>query len=472
MILATKPFKHQLEALQNCYDKTYYGLFMEMGTGKSKIIIDETVNLIAEEKINCVLVIAPNGIHEMWAEQYGIHAPRGFSSRATIQIYRSKNGTKQEAVTREIIESGKILVFLMNIEALSTDYGFAYAKRILMARRKTYFVIDESHKIKTPGALRTKRAIALGQAAKYRRIATGTEAEEGIQNLWSQMKFLDPSITGHRTFSSFRGMYCRMGGYENRQILGYQNQKDLAKNISPHVYQIRKKDCLDLPEQIYVTHHISMTSEQSKMYTQLEEELFLLLGNPEKLIDATLAITRMLRLQQVLCGHIDNKMIPSNRCVRVKEIVEGISGKVLVFCRFKLDVQIVLQFLRDNGIGAIGFDGDMSSSERTEILNSWRNSETLQVLIMTAATGGSGYTLNEAKDTIFYSNGFSLTERYQAEARNHRVGQGDKVTYHDIVVRGKLDSKILKVLRDKKDAAEMFRSLIGIKEFLLAGEDA
>ena len=128
--------------------------------------------------------------------------------------------------------------------------------------RRTYICIDELHKIKTPGAKRTKSAIKFGELCKYRRITTGTEAEEGIHNLYSQMKFLDWRIIGFKFFTPFRNTFCVMGGFEMRQIIRYQNQDLLAHKIAPYVYQKRKKDCLDLPEKLYINHRIEMTPEQ------------------------------------------------------------------------------------------------------------------------------------------------------------------------------------------------------------------
>ena|SRR5215471_5783282 len=273
MIYTTQPYAHQEEALKLAYHNNAFALFMEMGVGKSKIIVDEIVNFIEEDKINCAVIIAPNNVHINWKSEFIKHGPPDYNKWA-IQIWRSgQSSDKREKETRDILESGKCLIFLMNIEALSTMGGVGYLRRILVARRKTYMVIDESHKIKTPGAQRTKNAIGLGSLAYIRRIATGTEAEEGIENLWSQFKFLNNDILGHRTFSSFRSMYCKMGGYENREIIGYQNKDILAGKIAPFVYQKRKKDCLDLPDKVYVTHEIEMTSVQKKIYDQLEDEL-------------------------------------------------------------------------------------------------------------------------------------------------------------------------------------------------------
>ena len=261
MIYTTEPYAHQRQALDVAWGQTCFAFFMEQGTGKSKIVVDEVTNMIERDMINCVVILAPNTVHANWAEQFELHGPKDYD-KWCIQVYKSRTGKaaeKQEQLTRDIINSGKVLVFLMNIEALSHQSGTNYLHRILSARRATYLCIDESHKIKNNGAARTKTAIALGTLAKYRRILTGTEAEEGLINLYSQFRFLDWRIIGFRFITPFKGTFCIMGGYEGREIVAYRNQEVLAARIAPYVFNRRKVDCLDLPDKVYVTHHIEMT---------------------------------------------------------------------------------------------------------------------------------------------------------------------------------------------------------------------
>jgi SNF2 family DNA or RNA helicase len=463
LVYTTHPYEHQREALERAWGCSEFAFFLEQGTGKSKIIVDEITNLIERDLINCAVILAPNQVHENWQEQFELHGPPNYQ-RWQIQVYKSRNDeARQEQHTRDIIASGKVLVFLMNIEALSSKKGQSYLYRLLRARSKIYFAIDESHKIKSWSAIRTKYAISYGQYAKFRRIATGTEAQEGLENLYAQFKFLNWVIIGHRGVTSFKGMYCRMGGFENRKIIGYQNQAMLAAKIAPYAYQKRKHECLDLPDKVYVQHHVEMTREQETIYNILEEEM---LYEIEKgvLVDTTMALTKLMRLQQVLCGHLSaedvKKDIPSNRAALVSELAESTSGKVIVFCRFIRDVWLVVEELTRNGMQSVGITGAIEN--RLEQINSWRGDPNIKALVITVQTGGTGLTLNEANTTIFYSNGWSSTDRLQAEDRNHRIGQTNKVTYHDIITRGKIDSRILRALNSKESLADQFRELLTI----------
>jgi SNF2 family DNA or RNA helicase len=471
LIYNTRPYDHQIEALRAAFGKPAFAYFLEQGTGKSKIIVDEIVNLIEIGEINCAIIIAPNNVHINWKSEFEKHWPN--YNKWEIQIWQSTNNVKRikdrEETTKRIIASGKTLIFLINIEAIALTAGKEYLIRILRARRQSYLCIDESHKIKTPGAQRTKAAINLGWFAKYRRIATGTEAEEGMHNLYSQFRFLDQKIIGLRTYTAFRSMYCIMGGFENREIKGYQNQELLAGKIFPYVYNKRKKDCLDLPDKVYVTHRISMTKEQLRLYDALEEQLIIELKSGA-IVEATQAMTMIMRLQQILCGHINNtegamEYVPSYRAKFVAEIVEEASSKVIVFCRFIKDVDIVVTELANNEIRAIGISSKTTEDRMGEI-DRWRNDPGIKVLVITTATGGVGLTLTEATTTIFYSNSWSSTDRLQAEDRNHRIGTIDKVTYHDIIVPGTIDHRLLKVLQTKQHISQHFRTIVDIQRFL------
>lgn len=465
-------YQHQNEAIENASGKTGFAYFLEQGTGKSAIIIHEIVNLIERDLINCAVIIAPNNVHVNWKYEFEKHMPPGYDKLA-IQIWRSNLSLeKKEKETRAILATKKCFVFLMNIEALSSTGGQIYLKRVLLARRRVYMAIDESHKIKSPSAQRTKAVIELGKLAFVRRIATGTEAEEGIENLYSQYRFLDPNIIGLRTFAAFRSMYCVMGGYEMREIKGYQNKEILASRIGPYTYQKRKRDCLDLPDKVYVTHHIDLTKEQDEVYNRLEKELLYELQSGA-IIDVTMAMTRIMRLQQVLCGHINNtddpretEMIPSNRANYVAEIVDEASSKCIVFCRFIMDVELVITALANSGIKSIGISSKYESNKRMEQIDHWRQEKDIKALVMTVATGGTGLTLNEASTTIFYSNGWSSTDRIQAEDRNHRIGQNSKCTYHDLIVPKHIDHRLFNVLKNKQKASSEFRSIMEVQKFL------
>jgi len=263
-------------------------------------------------------------------------------------------------------------------------------------------------------------------------------------------------------------MYCNLGGFENRHIVSYRNEGQLARRIAPFTYSKRKQDCLDLPDKVYQTFQIELTTEQKKLYHDLEKELLLELE--QGLVDGTLAITRMMRLQQILCGHLTIEgaaiEIPSHRAEYVSTIVDQ-ADKSIVFCRFRKDVDLVTKQLSADGIKSIGITGADETDDRMGLIDQWRSNKDIPALVMTIATGGVGLTLNESHNTIFYSNSWSSTDRLQAEDRNHRIGQRDKVTYTDLIAPGTVDVKLLQALKAKENLAVKFRNKVEIQRFLM-----
>ena len=107
----------------------------------------KSVNLIERDEINCAVILAPNLVHTNWKEQFEIHGPPNYS-KWHIQVYKAQSTDKakerQEQLTRDIIASGKVLIFLMNVKSLSHEYATNYLLRVLRARRKVYLCADES----------------------------------------------------------------------------------------------------------------------------------------------------------------------------------------------------------------------------------------------------------------------------------------------------------------------------------------
>lgn len=457
------PYAHQEQANRLMLGREYFGLFMEQGTGKTKVLIDDFQSSLAANQVNIGILLAENGVHSNWAGELDKELVEG--SNVRYQVWRSGNLQKAELETRAILNAGHVLMFLMNIEAMSTPIGSSYIYRLVKARKRSWFAIDESQAIKTPGSVRTKRIIVASKFTSQRRIATGTPWDEGIEDIYSQAKFLSDDAIGTRTFTQFKNLYCQLSGYEGRQIVGYQNLEALASKVAQWSFRVEKKDCLDLPEQQFIQEPVELTYAQRSAYEQMKKEMWLELADG-RIMEATVAITRMMRLQQILCGFLPNEdgtvtRFPSNRADTALRIVRQARRKVIIFCRFREDVSTLLTVLQDaSGIGVtVGFNGDTSEIARKAILEQFHNDPKVKTIVMTTATGGTGITLNEADTTIFYSNDFSAITRGQAEARNHRIGQGYPVTYYDLVAEKTIDRYILKSLKSKSDMKAGFSKL-------------
>ena len=248
----TEPYEHQKDALKKCWNKESFAIFAEMGTGKTKISLDNACILYNKGKIDRLLVVAPKGTYMNWVDQeIPTHVPDYVEKE--ILAWKPSNSEKYKAELRKFREHDyKLKIFVMNVEALSTIKGLKQAGLFLIG--KSMMIIDESTTIKNPQAKRTKNILALAKESKYRRILTGSPVTQSPMDLWSQMDFLDPEILGQSSFYAFRTKYAVMitataagGTHKYQKIVKFRNLKQLGQAVSPHSYRILKKDCLDLP---------------------------------------------------------------------------------------------------------------------------------------------------------------------------------------------------------------------------------
>ena len=201
----TKPFLHQLKALKMSLKRQVFAYFMEMGTGKSKVLIDNISMLYDNGKINGVLIVAPKGVYKNWySDQIPTHMPDHIEK--TVVLWESSKN--KDAEYKKLFESSDNLqILIMNVEAFSTQKGKIFATKFLNCH-KTMMAIDESTTIKNPGAIRTKNIINLGKDVAYKRILTGSPVTKSPLDLFTQCLFLDPWLLDQQSYYAFRTRYA------------------------------------------------------------------------------------------------------------------------------------------------------------------------------------------------------------------------------------------------------------------------
>jgi SNF2 family DNA or RNA helicase len=249
----------------------------------------------------------------------------------------------------------------------------------------------------------------------------------------------------------------KMGAAAFTQILGYKNLDELTDRIDSFSFRVLKKDCLDLPEKIYTVRNVSMTPEQRRMYEEIRANAMVLFENGD-MTTAPAVITQLLRMQQVMSGHLktdDGDMItfPSTRLDALLEIVEEHQGKAIIWSRFRHDIKAITEALNKRfGDGcAASYFGDTSDDKRSQIVRDFQHGDTIRFFVGNPATAGYGLTLTEANLVVYYANDFNLETRIQSEDRAHRIGQHNPVTYVDLITEKTIDEKIVKSLRSKID---------------------
>ena len=451
----TRPFEHQRRAFYMSRDKESFALLMEQGTGKTKIIIDNAAYLYGKSKISALIIIAPNGVHRNWID---IEIPKHIPDWCHYEsaYYYAGMNKKDCKIFEEVMSAqDKLRIFTFNVEAFVSKTAIQFMLSILLTNT-SMLVVDESSRIKHPGTKRTRIITKFGRQTKYRRILTGTPVTKGPEDVYSQFKFLDPYILGYDSFYSFRARYCIMGGYENKQVVSYQYVDELTKRIEGHSFRVLKRDCLDLPDKIYQRHPVELSKNQRKLYDQMRKEFVAEMEG--EYIDAPLALTRLLRLQQIVCGWfpgddgvkaIDEK---NPRLQALLDVLSDIDSKVIIWARFKADLKALEGALKPL---SVSYHGEVPNDERAAAVKRFQEDPEIKYFIGQPQSGGFGLTLTAADFAIYYSNSFDLETRLQSEDRCHRIGTKNNVTYIDLEAPRTVDSKIIKALRDKKNLADV-----------------
>ena len=459
----SKPFAHQLKALEMSWDKKVFAYFMEMGTGKSKVLIDNIAMLYDKGKINGALIVAPKGVYKTWHdEQIPDHMPEHIEKE--MVLWESGAGKKKEEELNKLFKSSDDLhILIMNVEALSTKKGKIFAAKFLSCH-SSMMAVDESTTIKNPTAIRTKTIIDLGKDVKYKRILTGSPVTKSPLDLFTQCYFLDPWLLDQQSYYSFKTRYAIMiqinvSGRMIQIVSGYRNLGELSNQLKPFSFRCLKDDCLDLPAKTFMKRIIQLTDEQQKVYNQMKKLALAELNG--KLTTTVNAITQIMRLHQITCGHFKSddgtvQKLKNNRLDELMDVLSEMEGKAVIWAHYRYDIEVIVSAIKkeygDNTV--VTYYGDTTTDDRQKAIKSIQDPEsTVRFVVGTPQTGGYGITLTGASTMIYYSNGYDLEKRQQSEARIDRIGQTKNMTYIDLIAEKTIDEKIVKALRDKVNIA-------------------
>ena len=462
----TKPFQHQADVLKNSWSRINYAFFMEMGTGKSKVCIDNAGILYEQRKIDTFIVIAPKGVYRNWANlEIPTHLPDTIEHK--MVVWKASPNKKQKQNLLDLFEEfDGLRIFIMNVEALSTVKGVKYLEKLLLHSR-AMLAIDESTTIKSPKARRTKALIKLGKNAMYRRVLSGFPVTQSPMDLWAQCRFMDERLLGDcgKSFHQFQHRYAIMkkrsvGSHSFNMVVGYRNLDQLTQILSGFSSRVLKKDCLDLPDKVYVQRNVSMTDEQKRIYKDLKEYAMAHLDDHE-FMTANNVMTQLLRMQQVLSGHTKSDEgnvieVKDNRLNELMDCLEEVEGKTIIWSRFRYDVKRIEAALSQlhGHHSVVSYFGDTTDEARSTAIEKFQNGKA-QYFVGNPQTGGMGITLTAAQNVIYFANSFDLAVRTQSEDRAHRIGQKNNVTYIDLICEGTIDERIVKALRNKMDIASV-----------------
>lgn len=470
----TLPRAYQLKALSYSWKKESFAYYMDMGTGKTKTSIDLFSAYHMEGDVDRLLVVTKFSTRMNWEREFAIHCPVPYE----VMVLDTTKPKIFDAFNTSTTDALKVLI--VGTESLAAGSAATYAERFVNTSTRVGMIVDEAHMIKTHNAVRAKNAVKIGRGAKYKLVMTGTPIANAPLDLYMQFEFLDENIIGSGDFFSFRNRYAVMGGFEGKQIIGYQNMEELIELVSPYVYQVRKSEVLtELPPKVYEIREVQFNEEQKSLYTDIAKKNRAVVGDRGLTVNTVLE--RMLRLQEI-CGGIvtfernpdlfnpskyEHSRIPG-RNPKIEEllsIAEEYQVSTIVWCRFIEEIHMVSEALR----AKYGHDqvveiyGQVSEKDRDHNVQELFQKKKARFLVGNAATGGTGLNMTAAELVVYFSNSFNYVERDQSEDRAHRIGQTKSVLYIDLVMEKSVDGAILSALQDKKNVSEFVRESINSK---------
>jgi SNF2 family DNA or RNA helicase len=447
----TTPYEHQRNALIKGAKELNFAYFLEMGTGKTKVAIDNVAYLYQEKLINTAIVIAPNSVYKNWIKEIETHSP---ISDYTMFIWKDD--------VKINYQIDKLNYVLMNIEALSHKSGFEFLlKLVIDTGQKAMMIIDESTTIKNDKAKRSKNICKLSSHIKYKRILTGSPVTKSPLDLYQQCAFLSKDLLGYPSFVAFRARYAVMKQINmgpNRVILipqYYTNLDELEAKIKKFSFRVRKVDCLDLPEKIYQQRYVNLTKEQIKVYEELRKYARSVIEDKE--VSFANKLTEILKLHQVCNGYLktdDGEIVPFDNDPKLEEllsIIEESDGKFIIWANYIHNIKTIVKTLRKEygDESVVSIYGEITTENRKKAVEEFQGNDKVRFFVGNPSTGGYGLTLTAASYVVYYSNNYNLEIREQSEDRAHRIGQTKSVTYIDLIIDKTIDSHIISALKRK-----------------------
>lgn len=405
--------------------------------------------------IETVLIVAPTSVCAVWPKEFEDAAT--FKFKVNVLLGDKKQRLRElEALKAFPFKALKVAV--INYESTWRDEIF----EALLDWKPDMVIADESQRIKTHDAQQSKAMHKLGDVAKYKLILSGTPVQNNAIDIFSQYRFLDPTVFG-MNFYAFRNRYAIMGGFSNRQIVGYKDLDELIRKEHSIAYRVTKEEALDLPEQTFITRNIRMNTKDRNLYDQIRRNSFAELESGGQ-VTAPTVLTKLLRLQQFTGGFIQAdegdkpELVFRGKLDALEDILEDYvieaEKKLVVFCRFRPEIDLIQRLLDRRKIRYCSIYGDIKIDDRGDIVKEFQTNPKVKVFLAQIDTAGLGITLTAADTCVYYSVNFNYAAYSQSLARIHRIGQRNRCTYIHLVVEKTIDETVLKALAKKEDLAK------------------
>jgi len=441
MPITIRPYQHQIHAFNLGITLDAAAYFMEMGAGKTLPAIAVAGYRWLRGQVNRLLIVCPASVMPVWKQE--------FEKCSAIQyrvVVLDGPVKKRQEILANWQDSLGLDVAVINYE------GARNMVDDLLTWKPDMLIMDEAHRCKTPGSQQSKAMARIARAARYKLALTGTPITNSPLDVYGIYRALDPSIFG-TSFFAFRNRYAIMGGWENKQVVGYQRVEELAAKIHRIAFRVRKDECLDLPEMVDVYRTCNLEPKAQALYDQMRKESVAELEAGETVI-ATNVLSKLLRLSQIAGGFLDGQEVSTAKLGLLGEILDDLQGaKAVIFVRFTKEKEAIEKMLAKKKIDFVSLDGSTKMKDRGPLVEKFQTDPECQIFVGQIAAAGTGITLHAASTAIFYSCSFSYADLDQARSRLHRSGQRHPVTNIFLTARGTVDEKIHAALAEKRDIA-------------------
>lgn len=430
---------------------------MEMGTGKTKVAIDWAGIGYYNYGYRKVLVIAPLSVLGVWPRQIREHGT------TPARCFRLIGSTPDRVhLLKQILRSpatDKLTYILINYEGIwREDNEGNSIERLLVEFRADLIVFDESHRIKSATSKQSRAAHRISRTVGDRLILTGTPITKAPLDAFGQFRAIDETIFGSNWYS-FKNKFGVWGGFGKFQLRGYRHLDLLIRQVRKNSYRVKKEDCLDLPEKVYLDVPVTLSPKATKIYRDMAEQMIVEIEDTHA--TATIVLAKLVRLAQITSGFVKDvegeiREFDSSKLDTCMDLLDDVleeTPKVVIFCRFRHDIERLAGRLTDKSIEYRILSGSVPVLQRDSYIEQFHTKPHIKVFIAQTQAGSLGIDLTPASAAIFYSYDHRAADYWQAQDRLHRQGQTRKVTYYHLMVPRSVDQVILTDLKHKKNVA-------------------
>jgi SNF2 family DNA or RNA helicase len=459
-------WEHQITGIRQMMQMRNFLLADDMGLGKSIQSIVVGAGDIIRGWAEKILIVCPVTLKGNWSDEYDKFT--GIPHMIFGQVIDPKNPermkalqpAKRETQLEEFAAMSGPRVLIANYEQISKHL------KAINDIKFDICVLDEAHYIKNPKAQRTK-AIHRIKANRFF-LLTGTPMLNQVDELWSLLHRIDPA--GYPNYYSFRNRYCVFGGWQDKQIIGTKNEKELQERLKAVMIRRLKEDVLDLPEVQYIIKRLDLSEAQKKMYDKAEKDLEVQMPDQPDPSEIENALTKLLRLKQICGSTVTFSGIDDS--AKLDTAIDDAFGllanghKIVVFTQFR-DVLEAFCTRLDSAMSETPIwelHGDIPQHERHPYVHQWSQSEKPGALVCMLQIAGVGLNMTAARHALFLDKLWTPGMNQQAVDRLHRIG-ADKVQpvqVYEYHMKGTVETRVEYILKTK---SKLFGNIVNDADF-------